>query len=113
MGPPKALDVPKPASSVRTRRIFGASLGGVTSLGKSGVESLAERPIWPLKGSSGRGNISWASAGTASPAASMATTAALLIMSRARLQPGCIARLLPESERLELIDAFNRLHFSG
>src|SRR5262245_37000247 len=37
------------------RSTFGAPLGASTGLGKSGVDSLAVRPILPLNGGSGRG----------------------------------------------------------
>lgn len=50
-------------SSVRMSKIFGAPLGGCTSLGKSGTESLAVRPIRPLNGGSGLGRVSCASTG--------------------------------------------------
>src|SRR4051812_20362356 len=58
IGPPKVLEAPKPTSSVMMSRTLGASLGALISLGKSGLESLALRPTWPLKGGSGRGRLS-------------------------------------------------------
>src|ERR1700733_1694052 len=61
-GPPNVLLAPKPTSSVRIRRTFGAPLGALTSCGKSLVESSTVRPMCPLKGCSGRGNTSCACA---------------------------------------------------
>jgi hypothetical protein len=58
IGPPKALAAPKPTSSVMIRRTFGAPSGAVTALGKSGVDSLALRPMTPRNGCSGTGRIS-------------------------------------------------------
>src|SRR5215475_8534801 len=55
IGPPKVLDAPKPVSSVMISRTFGAPLGAVTSLGKSGLDSLALRPMTPPNGASGTG----------------------------------------------------------
>src|SRR5262245_12673450 len=55
IGPPKVLGAPKPVSSVMMRRTFGAPLGAVTSLGKSGLDSLALRPMTPPNGASGTG----------------------------------------------------------
>src|SRR5215469_13109639 len=66
IGPPKVLAAPKPTSSVRISNMFGAFLGGCTSLGKSGTESLAVRPIRPLNEGSGRGSVSCAATGTPS-----------------------------------------------
>src|SRR5215469_3157434 len=63
IGPPNVLDAPKPTSSVRMSKIFGAPFGGCTSLGKSGTESLALRPMRPLNGGSGLGSVSCASTG--------------------------------------------------
>src|SRR5215469_18002575 len=63
IGPPNVLDAPKPTSSVRMSKIFGAPFGGCTSLGKSGTESLAVRPMRPLNGGSGLGSVSCASTG--------------------------------------------------
>src|SRR5262249_46238238 len=47
IGPPKVLAAPKPVSSVMMRRTFGAPFGAVTAFGKSGVDSLALRPMMP------------------------------------------------------------------
>src|SRR5215469_8201634 len=63
IGPPNVLDAPKPTSSVRMSKIFGAPFGGCTSLGKSGTESLAVRPMRPLNGGSGLGSVSCAFTG--------------------------------------------------
>ena len=57
IGPPKVLAAPKPVSSVMTSRTFGAPLGAVTSLGKSGFDSLALRTMTPPNGGSGIGRI--------------------------------------------------------
>ncbi len=59
-GPPKVLIAPKPTSSVRISRIFGAPLGALVSGRKSRVESFGVRQMWPLKGGSGRGRTSCA-----------------------------------------------------
>jgi len=67
IGPPNVLEAPKPTSSVRMSRILGAPLGGCSSLGKSGTESLAVRPMRPLKGGSGRGSVSCAARGASLP----------------------------------------------
>ena len=56
IGPPKVLDAPKPVSSVMINKMFGASLGAETAFGKSGFDSLALRPMTPLKGWSGIGS---------------------------------------------------------
>src|ERR1700722_19012432 len=61
-GPPNVLLAPKPTSSVRMRRTFGAPLGALTSCEKSLVDSSTVRPMCPLKGGSGRGNTSCARA---------------------------------------------------
>jgi hypothetical protein len=60
IGPPKVEEAAKPTSSVRITRIFGAPFGAETPFGKSGVESLEVRPIFPLKDCSGLGKTSWA-----------------------------------------------------
>src|SRR5215831_19881131 len=60
IGPPKVLEAPKPTSSVRIKRTFGAPCGAWTSFGKSGVDPLTVRPILPLNGGSGWGNTSGA-----------------------------------------------------
>src|SRR5262247_2576292 len=61
IGPPKVLVAPKPTSSVRISRTLGAPAGASTPFGKSGVESLTVRPIFPSNGGSGFGNTlaSW------------------------------------------------------
>src|SRR5215471_10539502 len=55
IGPPKVLDAPKPTSSVMMSSTLGAPLGGLTSLGKSGLDSSAFRSMSPLNGASGLG----------------------------------------------------------
>src|SRR5262245_37631732 len=55
IGPPNVLEAPKPTSSVMIKSTFGSPLGAWTSLGKSGVDSLAVRPILPWNGGSGLG----------------------------------------------------------
>src|SRR5580698_7631915 len=67
MGPPKVLEAPNPVSSVMMSRTFGASLGAVTVLGKSGLESFALRPITPWKGASGTGSTRTPPAGVLWP----------------------------------------------
>src|SRR5262245_12631005 len=62
MGPPNVLDAPKPTSSSRTKRMLGAPFGACTGCGKSGFESLALIPIWPLNGAAGVGRTSCADA---------------------------------------------------
>src|SRR5262245_60311166 len=57
IGPPKVLVAPKPVSSVMMSKTFGAPLGAVTPLGKSGFDSLALRPTTPPNGASGTGKI--------------------------------------------------------
>ena len=47
IGPPKVLAAPKPVSSVMINKTFGGPFGVVTALGKSGVDSLALRPMTP------------------------------------------------------------------
>ena len=64
-GPPNVDDAPKPTSSVRMSRTFGAPLGAFVSCGKSTLDSFAVRPMWPLKGCSGLGRTSCAPAGSA------------------------------------------------
>src|ERR1700680_3281609 len=76
-GPPNVLLAPKPTSSVRMSRIFGASLGALTSCGKSLVDSSTVRPMCPLKVCSGRGSTSCARAGSAK-----ATVSAILTIAR-------------------------------
>src|SRR5512143_142294 len=68
MGPPNVLDAPKPTSSSNTRTTFGAFLGASTGRGKSDLESLALRPICPLKGAGGVGSTSCADSGALQPA---------------------------------------------
>src|SRR6516225_6077884 len=58
IGPPKVLLAPKPTSSVKINRTLGAPAGASTPFGKSGVESLTVRPIFPWNGGSGLGRIS-------------------------------------------------------
>src|SRR5262245_26801452 len=58
IGPPKVLAAPKPTSSVMMSKTFGAPLGALTSLGKSGLDVRAMRSIWPLNGASGLGRDS-------------------------------------------------------
>jgi hypothetical protein len=55
-GPPNVLLAPKPTSSVRINRIFGAPAGASTPFGKSGTEPFKVRSIFPWNGGSGRGN---------------------------------------------------------
>src|SRR5262245_53113361 len=57
IGPPKVLVAPKPVSSVMMSRTLGAPLGAVTPTGKSGLDSLALRPMTPPNGASGTGRI--------------------------------------------------------
>src|SRR5262245_40190850 len=68
IGPPKVLVAPKPTSSVRINRTLGAPTGASTPFGKSGVESLRVRPIFPAKGGSGFGKTLgvWDAAGRGS-----------------------------------------------
>src|SRR5215471_13410765 len=54
--PPKVLAAPKPVSSVMMSKTFGAPCGAVTAFGKSGVESLALRPMTPLNCGCGIGS---------------------------------------------------------
>src|SRR5262249_38666442 len=68
IGPPNVLEAPKPTSSVKTNRIFGAPGGASIPLGKSGVESFARRWILPLNGASGLGKTSCSCANDASKA---------------------------------------------
>src|SRR5208283_5923319 len=63
IGPPKVLLAPKPTSSVRISKMFGAPLGALVSGGKSMVESFGVSPMCPLKGGCGRGKTSCAFAG--------------------------------------------------
>src|SRR5262245_16152333 len=55
IGPPNVLHAPNPVSSLMMSRTFGAPLGAVTPRGKSGLDSLALRPMTPPNGSSGTG----------------------------------------------------------
>src|SRR5262245_39593699 len=82
IGPPKVLAAPKPVSSVMMSSTLGAPLRAVTSLGKSGLDSLALRPMTPPNGASGLGRIGEPPAGdfgsvgfwpTAIPATRVAT----------------------------------------
>src|SRR5262249_29064735 len=69
INPPKVLHWPKPESSMRTTRTFGAPSGALIRGILSGLESLYVSPMTPLKGGSGRGSTSWAIAGQAHAAA--------------------------------------------
>src|SRR5215469_18756517 len=60
IGPPKVLAAPKPVSSVMMSKTFGAPFGAVTAFGKSGVDSLALRPMTPP-------NCAWGTGSTAEP----------------------------------------------
>src|SRR5262249_6141163 len=56
--PPKVLNWPKPTSSSRIRRMFGAPCGACTGWGNcAGSESRYVRPISPGKWKSGRGRM--------------------------------------------------------
>src|SRR5262245_50228303 len=55
-------------------KMFGAPGGAETSLGKSGMESLTVRPIFPLKGSGGWGRTSCAAAGKVMTSSTAANT---------------------------------------
>src|SRR5215468_6270001 len=57
IGPPNVLVAPKPVSSVMMSSTLGAPLGAVTPTGKSGLDSLALRPMTPPNGSSSAGRI--------------------------------------------------------
>src|SRR5262245_14382511 len=63
IGPPNVLAAPKPVSSVMMSRTLGAPLGAVTSLGKSGVDSLAVRPMTPPNCGAGVGRMAEPPAG--------------------------------------------------
>jgi len=65
IGPPKVLVAAKPTSSVRINRTLGAPAGASTPFGKSGVDSLTVRPIFPWKGGSGFGSTTSSSAASA------------------------------------------------
>src|SRR6516164_4487434 len=56
IGPPNVLLAPKPTSSVKIKRMFGEPAGASYILGKSGVESLTVRPIFPSNGGRGLGS---------------------------------------------------------
>src|SRR5450755_3186419 len=79
-GPPNVLLAPKPTSSVRISRIFGAPLGALTSCGKSLVESPTVRPMCPLNVCSGRGSTSCDHAGSAKAAVSAKLAVASKVM---------------------------------
>src|SRR5471032_1756047 len=66
-------------------RTFGAPLGAVIPLGKSGVDSLAVRSILPLKGGSGRGSTSCAETERFMPNSASAPTIVTPIRSRVRV----------------------------
>src|SRR5215831_13289439 len=57
-GPPNVLVAPKPTSSSRTRRMFGAPAGAFTGCGKSDFDSLARRLMVPRNGWGGFGSTS-------------------------------------------------------
>ena len=93
IGPPKALDAPKPTSSIRTTRTFGAPAGGRSgSIGGNDVSgSLASYVVSPTGVMSGIGRMSrrmcdwsgtWAASG-------LVQGLAILVVARRRL----IARL--------------------
>jgi hypothetical protein len=77
---------------VRIRRIFGAPLGAVTALGKSGLDSVALRPMTPPNDGSGVGRMTeppvagalYATAGFDSPM-QLPMTAAIATVSSKRL----------------------------
>src|SRR5476649_1579541 len=110
-GPPNVLLAPKPTSSVRMSRTFGAPLGALTSCGKSLVDSPMVRPMCPLKGCSGRGSTSCACAGKAKAAVNARVTVAskvlflvMLVMLDFLLTSRCRATLivnLPPSHRYD------------
>ena len=52
-GPPNVPEAPKPTSSVRITRMFGAPSGAFTGWGKSGFELAVVRPMIPLNAGSG------------------------------------------------------------
>ncbi len=52
-GPPNVPEAPKPTSSVRITRIFGAPAGAFTGWGKSDLEFAVVRPMTPLNTGSG------------------------------------------------------------
>src|SRR6516225_6299559 len=56
IGPPKVLLAPKPTSSVKIMRMFGEPAGASYILGKSGVEPLRVRSIFPPNGGCGLGS---------------------------------------------------------
>jgi hypothetical protein len=53
--PPKVLGAPKPTSSVKISRMFGAPLGGTTRGGHQGFDSRALRFISPPNFGGGAG----------------------------------------------------------
>ncbi len=53
IGPPNALEAPKPTSSVKMSSTLGAPSGAEIGCGKSGLESSVVRPMTPLNGGSG------------------------------------------------------------
>src|SRR5262245_11111508 len=59
-------------------KMFGAPGGAETSLGKSGMESLTVRPIFPLNGSGGWGRTSCAAAGKVATSSTAANTLTVL-----------------------------------
>src|SRR5262245_58571604 len=54
-GPPNVLDMLKPTSSARNRKMSGAPCGAVRGFGMSGVDSDTVRPIVPANGSGSSG----------------------------------------------------------
>ena len=77
--------------------MLGAPLGASASFGKSFVESLALRPMWPLKGGSGRGST--ACCANASPQThktatdTIATICFRMLHASSSAYPGHAARL--------------------
>ena len=71
--------------------MLGAPFGASTALGKSGVDSLTIRPIFPLKGASGRGNT-LASWDAAVPGSTVDATADAAMTE---VEPSSLRRLIP------------------
>src|SRR6266478_7545136 len=100
IGPPNVPDAPKPVSSVKISRMFGAPSDAVTALGKSGLDSLDLRPMTPPKRGWGTGSTTeppegggafCASAGVDNPM-QLPTTAAIATVSNK-----CLARRMEAS----------------